>query len=168
MICWLSVHFLASYLRALSAPGVLRKTRSSPACSSRPTRWSSLPPRSRRDLPKTCKNLRVFARPPVTFYLSQCGASLPIQPQPSLGRLLRPAGRRNLGVARHGDGPARRGIERAEPIERSTDWILVRAIPTSLNLPTLLDIDPSVARAESRGPRGRSPLFRPKRAGEAP
>ena len=63
----------------------------------------------------------------------------PAEPEPAA----RAGGLRVVGPARHGDGPARRRSRcRAAPIGRPTG-IVVREIPTTLNLPTLLDIDPS-------------------------
>ena len=65
-----------------------------------------LPRRSQRSSQETSRHLRVFARPPVTFYLGQL-AGVAIERQPSLERLAEAGRRRNLGVARHGDHPAR-------------------------------------------------------------
>ena len=48
----------------------------------------------------------------------------------------------------------------------AADWVLVRAIPTPLSLPVLLDIDPSVASSWKAGVQVELRLMRPKRAGD--
>jgi hypothetical protein len=50
----------------------------------------------------------------------------------------------------------------------SADWVLVRAVPTPLSLPVLLDIDPAVATTSKAGVQVELRLMRPKRAGELP
>ncbi len=46
-------------------------------------------------------------------------------------------------------------------------WELVREVPTTLNWPTLLDVDPSAAMARSPDRSAPLFLFRPKRPGAA-
>ena len=115
-----------------------------------------------RDLPKDITTLRLYVRPPVTFYLS---GTVPLFPQPSLDRLLSSSD--SGGWALVDMAMARQdGITEARFSEMIHQWVLVRDVSTTLNLPTLLDIDPGFA---TRGAGDRSAsllLLRPKRPGE--
>jgi hypothetical protein len=120
-----------------------------------------------RKLPRTVKTLRVFARPPVTFYLGQM-AGLQFERQASLSELLR-----------HGDQATWALLDtalltqgedlRMKSNQSSTDWNLVRAMPTPLSMPVLLDIDPGIAFGDDEaGASVELRLLRPERAGDPP
>ncbi len=94
-----------------------------------------------RDLPEDARALRLYVRPPVTFYLA---GRIPVYPQPDLEHLLATGNPRSwalldMAMIRQQRG----GRERlAGLIDR---WTVVREVATTLNLPTLLDIEPSAA-----------------------
>jgi 4-amino-4-deoxy-L-arabinose transferase-like glycosyltransferase len=115
------------------------------------------------DLPKDLGSLRLYARPPVAFYL---GAGVSVAPQPALDPLFAPGDPKawallDAAMVKQGGGvPGRFG--------NSTDrWELADEIPSTLNWPTLLDIDPSAAMARSPDRSAPMFLFRPKRPGAA-
>jgi dolichyl-phosphate-mannose-protein mannosyltransferase len=116
------------------------------------------------DLPKDVQNLRVFARPPVSFYLGQ-SASVSLERQPGLSGLFQPSDAVTWALL---DTAFVRQDRRLEvDLKRSSAaWVLVRAIPSSLSLPVLLDIDPSAATGATGGAEVELQLFRPKRAGD--
>jgi hypothetical protein len=92
------------------------------------------------DLPEGLRSLRLYARPPVAFYLA---GRVAVLPQADLRGLSAggPGSWALLDTAlvwRAGQGPA--GMA-----ELDRGWKLVRSVPTELSLPTLLDIDPSAA-----------------------
>jgi 4-amino-4-deoxy-L-arabinose transferase-like glycosyltransferase len=110
---------------------------------------------------KAPSSLRLYARPPVTFYLS---GVVPVAPQPTLEALLaaRDPGAWALldaAMVRQGGGIRGRLPGLADR------WDLVREIPTTLNLPTLLDVDPSAAASRSADRSAPLLLFRPKPPG---
>jgi hypothetical protein len=118
-----------------------------------------------RDLPKDVKNLRVFARPGVTFYLSQA-SRISIERQPGVRDLFAP-----------GD-PAAWALVDMALIRQSPDltyqleqfsaaWVQVHAFSTTMSLPVLLDIEPSAATATGVNPQTDLRLFRPRRAGDS-
>jgi len=95
------------------------------------------------DLPRNQASLRTYARPPVMFYFA---GRIPVFPQPDLQRLLsvRDSGSWALldeAMVRQGSDP------RVARAALHGDWVIVREAHTTLNLPTLLDIDPSAATA---------------------
>jgi dolichyl-phosphate-mannose-protein mannosyltransferase len=115
------------------------------------------------DLPRELDSLRLYARRPVEFYLSGVA---PVAPQPTLDRLLEPGAAKtwallDAAMIRQGGTVKGRLAVANDRLE------LVREIPTRLNLPTLLDIDPSSA--TQREPDRSAPLilFRPRRPGAA-
>ncbi len=115
------------------------------------------------DLPKDLDSLRLYARPPVTFYLSGVA---PVAPQPTLDRLLEPGLRKtwallDAAMVRQG------GTTKERLAVTNNRWDLVREIPTRLNLPTLLDIDPSAATQREPDRSASLLLFRPRRPGAA-
>jgi dolichyl-phosphate-mannose-protein mannosyltransferase len=117
-----------------------------------------------RDLPKDVKFLRVFARPPVTFYLGQF-ATVSLDRQPSLSRLFEQSDAAtwallDMAIVRQDQSLG------AELKRSSSAWVLVRAIPSNLSLPVLLDIDPSAATSANVDAEVELRLFRPKRAGD--
>jgi hypothetical protein len=97
------------------------------------------------DLPEGLRSLRLYARPPVTFFLAGRAALLPQADLHGLSAggsgswaLLDTA-----MVWRAGQGPAgMAGMDRG--------WQVVRSVATELSLPTLLDIDPSAASSGRR------------------
>lgn len=95
------------------------------------------------ELPEGVSDLRLLARPPVTFYV---GGGAGARVEPDLEGLLR-------------DGPGRWALLDWAMLRQSGDadaaaaaarvlehWEKVAEQPTTLNLPTLLDIDPGAAR----------------------
>jgi dolichyl-phosphate-mannose-protein mannosyltransferase len=115
------------------------------------------------DLPEDLASLRLYARPPATFYL---GGVVPVAPQPRSDDLFAtsdPKARALLDaiMVRRGGGQS------DEPGHWTDRWELVHEIPTTLNWPTLLDIEPSAA--TDRSPVRSAPLmlFRPKPPGAA-
>jgi 4-amino-4-deoxy-L-arabinose transferase-like glycosyltransferase len=118
------------------------------------------------ELPKDVESLRVFARPPVTFYLGSIGRTA-VFPQPSLDRLLLPADPRSwavldLAMLRQ-NGIAVRELDRLRAA-----WVPVRDYPTTLSGPTLLDLDPLAGRGEpvDLAALAALRLLRPKRRGD--
>jgi dolichyl-phosphate-mannose-protein mannosyltransferase len=116
----------------------------------------------RGDLPRDLARLRLYARPPVTFYLS---GAVPLYPQPSLERLLAtddPSSWALLDMAM----ARQEGITRGRLAELMGGWDVVRDIPTTLNWPTLLDIDPASTTRRAGDRSASLLLLRPKRTGE--
>ena len=105
--------------------------------------------------------MRILARPSLAFYLAQANG-VTIGRQPDLARLLDSRDPRAWAVLDM--ALMRQDNVAAGDLERSlADWLVVREIPTTLNLPTLLDIDPAAARegrADSSAPIS---LLRPRR-----
>ena len=97
------------------------------------------------DLPGSNTVLRLLARPPVTFYI---GGRRDARVEPDLDALLRDEGRGGWALVdlvqlrQSGDLAA----TSARLLER---WEKVGEYPSSLNLPTLLDVDPGAARQAS-------------------
>jgi dolichyl-phosphate-mannose-protein mannosyltransferase len=113
------------------------------------------------DLPKDLVSLRLYARPPFTFYLA---GSAPVAPQPTMERLFETGNEKTLALLDAAMIRQERGGRGR--LTGSTDrWDLVREVPTTLNLPTLLDIDPSAATARSPDRAASLMLFRPRRSG---
>ncbi len=115
------------------------------------------------ELPKNVPTLRIHARPPVTFYLS---GVVPVAPQATPEALVSGPDRRSwilLDSAMLGPG----GSERARKMAESSSFELVREIPTKMNLPTLLDVDPSTPIQTPIDVSAPLFLLRPKRPGDA-
>jgi hypothetical protein len=115
------------------------------------------------DLPGEVETLRLFARPPVTFYLS---GKISVAPQPALDALLATIDPKawallDAAMVRHGGGV------RGRLTGASDRWDLAREVPTALNLPTLLDIDPSAATGSAPDRLAPLLIFRPRRPGAA-
>jgi dolichyl-phosphate-mannose-protein mannosyltransferase len=120
-----------------------------------------------QEIPKDVKSLRVFARRPVIFYLA-VGRGVTIFPQPDLNHLLEQGGDRTswalLDMAL-----MRQDNVSEEDLSRSLlDWVVVGDIPTTLNMATLLDIEPAAARSGTLNVLASLRLLRPRRAGEVP
>jgi dolichyl-phosphate-mannose-protein mannosyltransferase len=115
------------------------------------------------DLPGGVESLRLYARPPVTFYLS---ATLPVAPQPTLEALFAPIDPKvwallDAAMVRQGGGL------RGRLSVSANRWDLAREVPTTLNVPALLDVDPSAALRRTPGRSAPLLLFRPRRQGAA-
>ena len=107
------------------------------------------------------KDLRVYARPPLAFYLALAGG-VSVHRQPDLAHLLEPGNSTSwalldLALIRQENIPE-------QDLDRLlAGWTLVREIPTTLNPPTLLDIDPAAARGDMIDASAPLRLLRPKR-----
>ncbi len=113
------------------------------------------------ELPRDVPSLRIHARPPVTFYLS---GVVPVALQATPEGLVSGSDRRSwvlLDSAMLGPG----GAERARQLAGSPSFELVREIPTTMNLPTLLDVDPSTPIQSPIDVSAPLFLLRPKRPG---
>jgi hypothetical protein len=112
-------------------------------------------------LPKEIKDLRVYARPPMLFYLALAG-DISARRQPDLAHLLGAETSPSWAVLDMAlvrqDHLSEKDL--ARPLAR---WVIVREIPTILNPPTLLDIDPAAARAEVINASAPVWLLRPRR-----
>ena len=110
------------------------------------------------DLKGSRTPLRLYARPPVTFYLS---GAVPVAPQSSEQALFNtsdPGARALLDAAMVGQGGGVGG-----PLPPSSEhWEVVREYPSTMNLPTLLDVDPAAAVDPSKDRSAPLLLFRPK------
>jgi dolichyl-phosphate-mannose-protein mannosyltransferase len=114
-----------------------------------------------RELPKDVSQLRILARPSLVFYLAQ-SSGVAIGRQPDLARLLDNRDPRAWAVLDM--ALMRQDNVSAGDLERSLgDWLVVREIPTTLNLPTLLDIDPAAARGSETDSSAPIRLLRPRR-----
>ncbi len=110
------------------------------------------------------KSLRVFARRPVTFYLA-LGGGVTVFPQPDLDHLLEQGDRTSWALLDM--AMMRQDNVSEEDLSRSlANWVVVRDIPTTLNMATLLDIEPAAARSGTVNVLASLRLLRPKRAGE--
>jgi 4-amino-4-deoxy-L-arabinose transferase-like glycosyltransferase len=97
------------------------------------------------DLPKDLTRLRFLGRPPITFYLGTAGVSL--APQPDLDALLKPSGPSDWALV--DDALLRQNPDHAQAKARMMEgWEVVREYPTTLNLPTFLDINPGAGRGK--------------------
>ena len=111
--------------------------------------------------------LRIYARPPVTFYLSSGGVA--VSPQSSLANLLAPAPRDPSTWALLDSAMVRQGGGIRGQLTGSTDrWELVQEFQTVMNLPTFLDVDPSAARGRNADRSAPLLLFRQKLPGVPP
>lgn len=113
-------------------------------------------------LPREVPGLRLLARPPVTFYI---GGRAAARIEPDLDGLLQPQGDGAWALVdlaqlrQSGDLPT----TSARLLER---WEKVAEYPTTLNPPTLLDVDPAAARIVRSG-EAEAPLWllRPRSTG---
>jgi hypothetical protein len=116
-----------------------------------------------RELPRDVGNLRLYARPPVTFYLSD---RVPVSPQPDLEHLLAPGDSRTWALLDMAMLP--QSGAGARPAGLDERWTVVREVGTTLNLATLLDIDPAAATDGAGDPSAPLLLLRPKLPGGKP
>ena len=114
------------------------------------------------DLPREIPSLRLLARPPVTFYI---GGRVPARIEPDLDGLLQAQGDGawalvDLAQLRQS------GDLRTTSARLLEHWEKIAEYPSTLNPPTLLDVDPVAARivrpAEAEAPLW---LLRPRRTG---
>ena len=150
-----------------------RPMRSLPTCLGRPSPIRLLEPSDsvrlacraiQQELPKDVKSLRVFARRPVIFYLALDGG-VTVFPQPDLDHLLEQGDRTSWALLDM--AMMRQDNVSEEDLSRSlAHWVVVRDIPTTLNMATLLDIEPAAARSGTLNVLASLRLLRPKRAGE--
>jgi dolichyl-phosphate-mannose-protein mannosyltransferase len=115
------------------------------------------------EIPSDLASLRLYARPPVTFYLS---GAVPIYPVPNLERLVATTDARSwalldMAMVRQA------GSAKSRLADLMENWDVVREVPTTLNLPTLLDIDPAAAIGGAGDRTASLLLLRPKRPGGA-
>jgi hypothetical protein len=120
----------------------------------------------RQELPKDLKSLRVFARRPIIFYLALDG-DVTVFPQPDLDHLLE-QGDRTTWVLLDMALIRQDNVSQADFSRALAQWVVVRDIPTTLNMATLLDIEPAAARTGTLNVSASLRLLRPKRAGEVP
>jgi hypothetical protein len=113
-----------------------------------------------KNLPPDVTQLRVLARPALVFYLAQ-QPRVAIARQPDLERLVASKDTHTWAVL---DMALMRQDQIAEAeLERAlAGWLLVREIPTTLNWPTLLDIDPSAPRDDQVDRSAPIRLLRPR------
>jgi 4-amino-4-deoxy-L-arabinose transferase-like glycosyltransferase len=108
------------------------------------------------DLPKDLTRLRFLGRPPITFYLGTAGVSL--APQSDLNTLLKSGGSSDWALV--DDALLRQEPDYAQARKRLTEgWEVTRKYPTTLNLPTLLDINPAAARGRIEASTLECPLW---------
>jgi 4-amino-4-deoxy-L-arabinose transferase-like glycosyltransferase len=95
-------------------------------------------------LPTNMNRLRILARPPLLYYLATAGR-VELDRQPDLTHLVRPDSAQSWAVL---DTALMRqeNVADADVKRALTAWRVAASIPSTLNLPTLLDIDPGVAR----------------------
>jgi 4-amino-4-deoxy-L-arabinose transferase-like glycosyltransferase len=118
-----------------------------------------------RELPDDVRTLSYLGRPPAVFYLSLTGAA--VVRHPDYDQFLRAADATSwavldLSLLRQ-NGALPREMERL-----NGRFVVVRSFRDRLNLPTLLDIDPSAAGGGPIDLAGSLLLLRPRRAGEIP
>jgi dolichyl-phosphate-mannose-protein mannosyltransferase len=119
-----------------------------------------------KDLPKDVKNLRVFARRPVVFYLALSGG-VAVLPQPDLGHMLGQADQTTWSLLDMAMMP-QDNVSDEDLSNALVNWVVVRDVPTTLNMATLLDIEPAAARSREVNESTSLRLLRPKRAGGLP
>lgn len=116
------------------------------------------------ELPQDVKGLRVFARRPVTFYLASGG--VPVFPQPDLDHLLSAPGDRSFWTLLDMAMLRQDNVSEENLSHSLANWTVIRDFPTTLNMATLLDIEPAAANDESVNVIASLRLMRPRRAGE--
>jgi hypothetical protein len=162
-----AIYFIPTHPWNRTRPGLLARSRALPGLLAPSDALKLATASIARDLPRTVKTLRVFARPPVTFYLGQM-AGPQFERQASLPELLRPGDQETWALL--DTALLTQGEDlRVKLNQSSTDWNLARAIPTPLSMPVLLDINPAVALGDDEaGASVELRLFNPKRAGDPP
>jgi hypothetical protein len=113
------------------------------------------------DLPGDLGRLRIHARPPVTFYLS---GAMPVAPQATADALFATHDARSWSLLDAAMIQQEGGVRGRLPASANR-WDLASEVPTTLNWPTVLDIDPSSATKDAPSLSAPLMLFRPKRPG---
>jgi hypothetical protein len=113
------------------------------------------------ELPDDVNNLRVFGRPALVYYLAMTGR-IAVSRQPDLAHLAENGGPKtwavlDLAMTRQNN------VSELDLQPSIPGWALAREISTSLNLPTLLDLDPAAARGAAVDVTAPLWLLRPKR-----
>jgi dolichyl-phosphate-mannose-protein mannosyltransferase len=98
----------------------------------------------RKSIPKNVKSLRIYARRPVTYYLALDGG-IAVFPQPDLDHLLEQGDRTSWALLDSAMLPQNNVSETDLP-RSMAHWVEVEDFPTTLNMATLLDIEPAAAR----------------------
>jgi dolichyl-phosphate-mannose-protein mannosyltransferase len=96
------------------------------------------------ELPRDVRDLNAYTRPPLAYYMA-LGGSVTVHRQPDIAHLLAtgntaPWALLDLALIRQ-QNTSEQDLDRL-----LAGWTLVREIPTTLNPPTLLDIEPAAAR----------------------
>ena len=113
------------------------------------------------ELPRDMKVLNAYARPPLVYYMALAGG-VAVHRQPDLAHLLEPDG--STPWALLDLAMIRQQYSSEQDLDRLlAGWSLVREIPTALNPPTLLDIDPAAARGATVNASAPLRLLRRKR-----
>jgi dolichyl-phosphate-mannose-protein mannosyltransferase len=112
----------------------------------------------RSEIPKTISRVRLYARPPVTFYLA---GEIATEPQPSLDALKIGSNGKTWAIV---DSAMLRQDGKSGPWSEAlgSEWVLVKEERAVLSVATLLDIDPSSAVRGSWDAEAPILLFRPK------
>ncbi len=118
-----------------------------------------------KDIPGNVNSLRVFARRPVIFYLA-LGGGVTVFPQPDLNHLLEQGGDRSSWALLDMALMRQDNVSEVDLSRSLVDWVVVGDFPTTLNTPTLLDIEPAAARSGTVNVLASLRLLRPKRAGD--
>jgi 4-amino-4-deoxy-L-arabinose transferase-like glycosyltransferase len=162
-----AIYFTPTHPWNRARPGLLARSSALPGLLAPSDSLKSATASIRRDLPKTVKTLRVFARPPVTFYLRQM-AGPSFERQATLRELLRPGDPQTWALL--DTALLMQGEDlRMKLNQSSIDWNVARAIPTPLSMPVLLDINPGIALGDDEaGASVELRLLRPERAGDPP
>jgi dolichyl-phosphate-mannose-protein mannosyltransferase len=113
------------------------------------------------ELPKDLSDLRVFARPPLAYYLAVAG-HVGVHRQPDLAHLIEKRDPRSWAVL---DMALIRqqNVSKLDLDRSLAGWLVAREIPTTLNPPTLFDIDPAAARGGTIDASAPVWLLRPRR-----
>ena len=118
-------------------------------------------------LPDEVKGLRLLVRPPVTYYLAGRVGLYPMSGSDQLSM----AGGRGVwalvdsAILRSELGEPSGGSGRNLLDRFAKDWEVVEEFPTTLSLPTMLDLDPGAARRENADRSCPLWLLRPRRTG---
>jgi dolichyl-phosphate-mannose-protein mannosyltransferase len=99
-------------------------------------------------LPRHASSVRIYARPPVLFYLGLAGGPA-VARQRDLAHLLEPGGQGPTWAVLDTAMLRQNNVPPDELDRLLKSWSIVAQAPMTLNLPTLLDIDPAAANSES-------------------
>jgi dolichyl-phosphate-mannose-protein mannosyltransferase len=147
---------LAAFLSSKPRPGPQRMPLLAPSDSLRQAAQIIL-----GELPRDVKDLHAYARPALPFYLA-LGGDVAVLRQPDLAHLLA-AGNTTSWALLDLALIRQQNISEQDLDRLLTGWTLVREVSTTLNPPTLLDIDPAAAREAIIDASAPLRLLRPKR-----